>query len=326
MTNRSAILFFLLLLVACKYDSLPPPQIYLEGKPIPGTEMHFPQNVNVDKYLYGGDALLPKVSPDSTKLLYTGNIHLGSKGLWVMDLATLQKTLITDFGIDADWGPDSQSIYFSGQGQQIYKTNLGNSTFKQLTFSGGDLYPNCSSDGNFILYNKSLCSEPDSCGVYIMTSEGAENKYVQFVSLPIWLPNQQAFLASNGKIYDTTGAELRNLNLNLKTGIVCASISKFDDRIVISTINGIYITNSDGSLLKRILPNHLYNNYYNGPIKLWAQNASWHPDGKHIVYEHLAIDESVQTNDGLYIKGTMSFYKVNADSAIMVSNLELNDN
>ena len=324
MTNRSAILFFLLLLVVCKYDGLPPPQIYLEGKPIPGTEMHFPQNVNVDKYLYGGEALLPKVSPDGTKLMYSGDILLGSKGLWVMDLTSKQKTLIINDGMNGDWGPDSQWIYFKRYDLQIYKARIDGTAFEQLTSSGTNLYPVCDFNGNRLLYTSEVVG---NYGVSMIATNGSNGKLIvpNLGNIPAWYPDQEKFFVFTGQTYDTVGTVLSSFNITWKYGPGISSISPHDSRIVINTISGIYIINPDGTGLKRILPNHLYNNDYHGPIKLWAQNASWHPDGKHIVYEHLAIDQAVETNDGLYIKGTMSFYKVNADSAIMVSNLELND-
>src|SRR5437868_3093669 len=103
MRSQFFIFFFFMVLSGCHYDDTHVvPEIYLEGQQIPGTQMHFPDaqalGMNVELYLYGGSPLLPKISPDGTKLLYSGDVSLGSRGLWVMDLATQSKTLITSTG------------------------------------------------------------------------------------------------------------------------------------------------------------------------------------------------------------------------------------
>lgn len=326
MIRRYYYIVLLVLLSSCHYDDTHVvPEIYSEGQQIPGTAMHFPQGQNTEVALYNGSALLPKISPDGTKLLYTGDLTLGNRGLWVMDLETQQKKLIITDGIHADWGPDSEWIYFNLLDLQIYKARIDGTVIQQLTFEGSNLYPVCSSDGNFILYHN---ADIKDYGVLMINAQGTRQKLIvaNLGYFPAWFPNQEKFFVANGQSYDTAGILVNDASIKFRQGPGISSISPLDNRIVISTLNGIYIANPDGSLLKRIIPNHLYNNYYNGPLKLWAQNASWHPDGEHIIYEHFAIDKAIQTSDGLHIKGTMSFYKVNVDSAIMVSNLTLDGN
>lgn len=294
------------------------PEIYLEGKPILGAAWFHKLQ------LYGSGDLLPKISSDGTKLLYTGSPSLGNRGLWVMDIATQSKTLITTDGFNADWAPDGQSIYFNGYDLQIYEAKLDGSELLQLTSGEGqNLFPACSPDGNHIIYANTYFKDG---GIYIINTKGTYKKKIlsNLTYYPAWMPDQKSFFLANGNTYDTLGQVVKELNFKLKYGPGNASVSPTDSRIVISASSGIYVVNPDGSGLKRILPNHLYNPSHQGPVKLWAQNASWHPDGKHIIYEHLAFTRTKQTDSyGLFVEGTMAFYKVNVDSAIMVSNLQL---
>lgn len=338
MVNRSFILIFCILLVRCKYDKITPPEIYLEGQQIHGVEMQVPWG------LYDGLPLTPKISPDSSKLLYREPYGSPEPGLWVMDLNTQVKTLLYINGRSGDWSPDNQWIAFNIN-NDIYKVKVDGSQLTQLTqpfevtigtwtYVGNSYFPDWSPDGNEIAYYLSIDYRSGEAGCRSISPDGNFVRKIFKASEPDWSPDGTNIMGITG--VSSTSIETQLLIYNLLSGDSTAlriaddsnknpKYSPDGSKIVFCNYKGIYVIDSDGHNLKRIIPNHLYNNDYHGPIKLWAQNASWHPDGKHIIYEHLVIDEAVQTNDGLYIKGTMSFYKVNDDSAIMVSNLELND-
>lgn len=315
---KTCMAFLLLLLYGCSKDEYEK-EIYLAGEPIPGVEIFFPMD------FYDAGLLMPKISPDGKKLLFTGPASLPEwRGLWVMDMETQERTLLHKDGMAGGWAPDSEWIAFN-IGTQIYKMKINGTGLTQLTFEGRNFLPDWSPDGNSILYDNTDCGSvvdpipENSCGVLRLDFNRMVKKLVvPFVRNPKWFPNQLKFLTSGGVIFDSIGNSIDTLPL--QEGYRGADIS-INGQIILSNSKGIILLN-ESTFLKRIIPNHLYNSSYQGNINLYSAYPSWHPDGKHIIYEHFEITRSKRFNDDTtHVEGYIKFYKVNVDSAINRSNL-----
>lgn len=312
---RTNIVFIVLLMIGCTKDETE--QIYLEGEPIPSVEIFFPMG------FYDAEPLMPKISPDGKNLLFCASTSLPEwTGLWVMDLATQERTLLHSDGRVGDWSPDSEWIAFN-IGTQIYKIRKDGTELTQLTFEGRNFSPDWSPDGNSILYNNTSCgSQADpipeySCGVLTMDSNTNEKKFiVSFVGTPKWFPTQDKFLTSGGEIFNLDGLNIHTLSL--EEGYKGADINPIDERIIMSNSGGVSVIDANGEGLKRIIPNHLY---WNESPEIYSAYPSWLPDGKYIIYEHFEITRSKRFSDETHVEGYIKFYKVNVDSAINSSNL-----
>lgn len=310
--------FLLLLFSGCIKDE--PEEVYLEGEPIAGVGIFFPLG------FYDADPLMPKISPDGEKLLFCASAGLPEwEGLWVMDLETQERTLLYREGRYGDWSPNGEWIAFN-IGTQIYKARKDGSELTQLTFEGRNFLPDWSPDGSLILYNNTSCGSQidpipeNSCGVLTMDSNTNEKKLIaSFVGTPKWFPSQDKFLTSGGEIFNLDG--LKIYRLSLEEGYRSADINLIDERIIMSNSGGILVMNSNGEGLKRIIPSHLYGPHWRDDPEIYSACPSWHPDGKHIVYEHFEITRSKQLSDETHVEGYIRFYKVNVDSALKISNL-----
>jgi Tol biopolymer transport system component len=298
-------------------------EIYLEGEPIEGIEIFVPLA------LYGKDPLMPKISPDGKKLLFSAPASLPEwEGLWVMDLQTQEKTLLHQEGRYGDWSPDSEWIAFNIQ-TQIYRIRKDGTDFIQLTSAGRNFLADWGPDGERLVINGSeFATIIDVRGNTIQFLEGAGG-------MPDWKNDGTAIVGFKGYSATSIWKKLTvfDLNLNKVTQILNAAFeednrhprsSPDDSKIAFQNTKGIWVMNQDAQELKRIIPNHLTNNAYPGTIKLYSSTPSWHPDGEHIIYEHFEINRTKRYPDETRVEGVVKFYKVNVDSAISISNLYSN--
>lgn len=312
------ILCLFYLLPSCDEDEVS--EIYLEGEPIPGIEIFFPMG------FYDAEPLMPKISPDGKKLLFSGPASLPEwKGLWVMDLESQTKTLLHPSGRYGDWAPTSDSVVFN-IGSDIFKMSINDSEVIQITFDGGNFLADWGSK-DFIVVNAPTCTTIiNTSGEVIQCLEGAGG----FPDCNLSFSN-----VIGVKGYSSTSIWKRitvyNLELNMIVDTLDAAINEDnryprispDDKfITFRNDKGIFLMISNGDRLGKILPNHLYNSSHNNKIMLYSNTPSWHPDGKRIVYEHFLINRSNRVDDQLLVEGTISFYMVDADSAMALSNLD----
>jgi Tol biopolymer transport system component len=328
-------MFLLLLLNGCIKDELFK-EVYLEGEPIPGIEIFFPLG------FYEAEPLMPKISPDGKKLLFCASRGLPEwTGLWVMELETQKTTLLDRDGRYGDWSPDSEWIAFN-IGTQIYKINTNGTGLTQLTYSievaiGGLTYssnsfsPDWSKD-NRLAYYLSIDQRTNEDGTRIITDTGEEIIKNIKIGEPDWHPNGEKIIGVKG--ISSTSLETYFPIFNVKLGKMENIVhgdnnlsNKFPKysgsgtEISFSNSSGIYVMNSDGTNIKKIIPSHLYGPQSKKEPKIYSAHPSWHPDGKHIVYEHFQITRSQRLSDKIHVEGYIRFYKVNADSAMKISNL-----
>lgn len=306
-----SILFYSLILVGASCEDEDFTEVYLEGKPIPGIEIFFPMG------FYDAEPLMPKISPNGKKLLFTGPASLPDwKGLWVMDLSSQQKTLLHPNGRLGDWSPDGQWIVFN-VGSGIYKIMNDASNLIELLPSDGYFEPDWSP--NDVIYFGG------NFGAGTINQDGSEQTfYEELGGHGDWHPSENKIVSSKD-----SGLRIFNLDLNNYNDIESVLADDFDrfpkysstgDKITFYNKNGIYIRDLIDNSFKRILPNQLYNSDYSP--ELYYAYPSWHPDGQHIVYEHFEITRSERGFNSTYVEGIIQFYKVPVDSAIAVSNLK----
>jgi len=312
-----SLLILLIVFTSCENDSNIKKQKYYEGEQVPGTETFYPLD------LFGYTSRKIDVSPDGNYIVY--RTYDGGPILQKLNLETGEKEDVCDscFSFNPDWSPDGEWIAFNC-GTQIAKIKPDGSNFKRLTTEGRNYSPNWSPDGKYLLYDNKDCGSggqpppENSCGILKMTSDGGkQNIIIPSKFEPIWL-NERKLFTNHGIVYDTSGKKLDSFNFEI--GFSSADVSPNGKRIVMGTSKGIYYMNSDGSGYKRILPDHRNNHE---PIELLADAPTWCPDNEHIIYEHFRITKYVKKWEGIYLEGYISFYKVNVDSALAVSNLDL---
>ncbi len=307
----------LFLLASC--DDHEVNEIYLEGEPIPGIEIFFPLG------FYDSEPLMPKISPDGTKLLFSGPASLPEwKGLWVMDLETQQKTLIHSGGRNGDWARDNEWIVFN-IADQVYKVKKDASELTQLTFNGRNFFPDWNPIGEEIVISGTVFTTTiDVNGNIIHLLEGAGG-------MPDWMTDT-TIIGFKGFSSTSTWTQLTVYDLikNEVVQVMDASIDQ-DNRYARASPNnlkitfwntkGIYVMNNDGSQLKRIIPSHLYNNF-KGNKKLYCNSPSWYPDSEYIIYDNFKITKSNKTSYGIQIEGIIRFCKVRVEDALATTNLK----
>lgn len=306
----------LLLLQGCSEDN-PVQEIYLEGEPVPGIEIFFPLG------FYDAEPLMPKISPDGKKLLFTGPSSLPEwRGLWVMNLETQEKTLVHPEGRLGDWAPDSEWIVFNIQ-SGIHKIKVDGTELTQLLPNEGyfeaDWSPN-----NTIYFggnNGAGIINQDGTGKLIIHEIGGHGDWHPFENRLISLKEFSEYLKF--PIYDFE----QNKVTTVLDGIASKSnrfpkYSTAGNRITFFNSSGIYLMGVDNSNVKRIIPSQLYDNQRSENPEIYSAYPSWHPDGEHIIYEHFEITRSKRDIDATHAEGYIRFYKVKASDALAASNLK----
>lgn len=327
------------LMMGCREQPIEPEPTadfqYLEGEKIPNTEYFFPMAFY--DHLYA----LPAVSPDGRQVAYRRfyNTPDDSIGLYVVDLETGEKRLLVRERTASapDWSPNGEWIAFNIY-PQIYKIKINGDSLTKLTNGAGSFDPKWSPDGRHIAFGGN--------GPYnFMKSDGTDLRTVGdslFRGAADWHPDGIGLLGGIPRYSNSEPVRLALFNLQTnRTETVIPTTRRSADfrhalfspdglRISFSDENGIWVMNSDGSNLKRILPFFIPSGYgekTGDNLGLTATPAAWHPDGKHLIYEHFRItrfwrarpDEVVGI--GLLLEGYFSLYKVNVDSAIAKSTL-----
>lgn len=314
--------FCFLQLHSCSQEEFEP-EIYLEGSKIKGTEILIPLG------LYDGQPLLPSISPDGTKILYTGRYGTSSEGLWIFNLNNQSSVKLHPRGYWGAWSYNGKNVLFVDiNNYQVYKVSETGENLIQLTTEGKNYWPRWSPDGKSILFDRSLV------GQILMDTTGQNLKVLTATtgSQGAWHPTSNSIISvvRDFNVWYKFSAFDLNTNEVLKVLNGAAMLdnqnphySPDGSKILFHNKHGIYVMDKNGDNVKRIEPNHLYNTNYTGDIKKWVANASWYPDGKYIVYEHLDITRKRTAENGLEVEGIMSFYKVNVDSALLTSKLKL---
>jgi TolB protein len=121
----------------------------------------------------------PVWSPDGSRIVYESNVN-GNWELWVVDLATGEKTALTDHpanDINAFWSPDSSKIVFESDREdglwQIYELDIATGNITRLSDGTGDDHdPQYSNDGTKIAFRSTRDSDIGQSTIYYMNADG----------------------------------------------------------------------------------------------------------------------------------------------------------
>jgi len=170
--------------------------------------------------------LAPRFSPDGEQILYT-SYETGFPQVYVMDVATLRRRVISDQGGDMSFAPrfspDGRTVVYSLSARgnsDIYTLDLRSGQSRRLT-SGPSIEtaPSFSPDGRQIVFESDRSGSPQ---IYIMSASGGSAQRVSQgrgrYGTPVWSPRGDliAFTKQNAGrfhigVMRTTGTEERLL-------------------------------------------------------------------------------------------------------------------
>ncbi|MGA7306645.1 MAG: hypothetical protein WBW88_17345, partial [Rhodothermales bacterium] len=214
-------------------------------------------------------------------------------------------------GYDPDWSPDGQWLTFSSIGYNIEKVSLDGKKVVQLTSQSKDLVPAWSPDGKTIAYYVAT-SDENTSGIAVLDVNGVSSGRLFLGGTPDWFPDGRLFAylgrASSFLIYDRKSAHLDTIPAPLPGPQVVHSpqVSPDGKRIVFySESGGIWLCNIDGSDMRLIVRDDL-SKYASGNPEVRVGVPSWHPDGRHIIFEYLKITKFMTNDIGHAIDGEYS--------------------
>ncbi len=195
------------------------------------------------------DSLMPRISPDGSKIMYTGYYRSGFMDLFKIDLNSKSRVPFASYkgsntgGAFSPRGDKVAMILTASGNAEIWTANASGGNFRRLTkTSATESTPSFSPDGTKILFASDALGSPQ---IYTMPVAGGRHTRVRtnisrYCSEPTWNyvnPNKIAFTIAQGKgfqvaVYDfttrtsevvTAGASASNPKwLNDGRHIVCA--------------------------------------------------------------------------------------------------------
>jgi TolB protein len=227
---------------------------------------------------------------EETSLTFTAS---SQTGIWLTDTSGTNKHIIFASAgtYSPSWLPDGQWIAFS-DGGEIYKIKLNGDSLTQLTTNGSNFFPAWSTNGLWIAYNKSLCDGPNTCGIWLMTSNGINHRCIaDYGNYPDWHLNGEYIMylirsvTQKGEVLGDS-LWVYNIYLNSKSFLVFLDGKNYENRYPRYSHDGtkiaftsqpyggklqIWTMNSDGTDLKQLTYTQGY-------------SCNWSPSGKWIVY------------------------------------------
>lgn len=235
-----------------------------------------------------------------------------STGFWLIKPdGTEKRRIFTRTLLAPAWSPDGEWIAYcepAGGGVQIFKMRFtGNgfdtSTRVQLTTYGRNFYPAWSPDGKWIAFDRSICEGPRTCGVWVVTAEGQDARWLFGASFPAWFPDGGSLIGVIGASSATAG-----------TKFVLYSIgeSRFVDTLDgVGTDNRLPAYSTSGSSVAFWANGNLWvmDKYGNQRYQLTISGVdvdfglpfSWSPAGDKIVYTRYQPDDWTMENGVLYV-------------------------
>lgn len=310
--KRNTIFFTVVLLtglITCSDDPYP---VYNEGEVL--------WQVTEVPVLYTFSEMEPALTPDGKCMVFKSvySDFPNHSRLMKIDLATEEETMITAFGYGTDLSPDGQWLAFNSLYGGISKVKLNGDSLILLT-SDDDFSPSWSPNGSSIIYNHSTndMDSNDPAGLWQMSENGSNKHFkVKYANFPDFYPDGNtvigAFTYSDGikfPVYNIlTGHNLHIVKTDGAKEYSKPRVSPDGQKILFSNLNGITIMNSDGTSRDKIVPyKHFYEYKQGDYLGFIAESPSWHPDGKHIVYQHFAITEHTKCPDNMYCTYSENF-------------------
>ncbi|KHJ39508.1 translocation protein TolB [Pedobacter glucosidilyticus] len=302
---------------SCKKDWQPSLQYY--GEPILESKEFFPDQELFD---FGS---FPAVSPDGRYLAYRvpSTISIERNGIWLIDLQNGEKRLFQKNATFPSWSPDSKKLCYSLNG--IYIKNITGDSSKILTSEGGfesKWHPR----GDTISYIHStkglhFINLLSNDIIRILDYEGGGNHNWNIDGKTI-LGWKSAAPRSSITQWNITNKKLLEINPLANAYVTQPVYSPNGQKIAFQAANGLYIINTDGTNLQQVLYNEVRRKpgLPYKPGDKGVNDLSWHPDGKHLVYQVIEFTRSsIGFGSQIFGEGYSTIYKLNIEKALQIN-------
>ncbi len=312
----------LFLVFSCKKERQPSPQYY--GEPILASKEHFPNQELFDF------TTSPAISPNGRYLIYIvpSTMSQERQGIWLIDLQTSEKRFLkkdATFSFPS-WAPDSQHFCYTFNGNLMISDLSGNNA-EQLTQNRRCFRPDWHQTKNKIAFDDALRN--------IFSIDAATKEMINSVvnkdigGAAKWLGSTDSVIVLMDNAYKIanirTGQVLSDIKANFLTGvptITYPAVSRDGKQIAFVTEKGIYIINTDGTHLQQVLYNEVRRKpgtpYKHGDKEV--NDLSWHPDGKHLVYQVIEFtNSSIGFGTVIFGEGYSVLYKLNIEKALQIN-------
>ena len=317
MTAKRNTIFFAVVLLAglftCSDDPYP---VYNEGEVLwQGTEL---------PVWFTYSEMEPAITPDGKYLIFRSvySDFPNHTRLMKKDLTTEEETMITAFGYGIDLSPDGRWVAFNSSYGVISKIKLNGDSLLRLSVlpTGSDFSPTWSPDGKSIVYVHHGGGASDPSGLWHILTNRTSNEYLfQSGGTPDFFPDGNRIIS--GKSIDNmsiwrkflihdieTKMEIARLNATKDEDNRYPKVSPDGNHIVYWNTKGVYVMDADGSDVFKVVPHkHFYEQKQGDYLGFMSMSPSWHPDGKHIVYQHFAITEHIICPDNMYCTYSEAF-------------------
>lgn len=276
------------------------------GSPIKGTEevINNSESISLDGH--------PRISPDGKTLAFRwSEDEEGTNGVYLQNIGSLARRYLVR-GYSPDWSPDGEWIVFDSGDYNLGKIRVDGSSLTQLTSNGRSLEPAWSPDGQTIAYYVEMGSET-TAGIATVTTDGILGPRLFLGGSPDWFPDGRLF-ATLGRsnaflVYDRRASRLDTIK-GIPDQARYPQVSPDGTRITFLA-DGIWLCNSDGSDLRQIVRSDGDELGRGGDPKILVGAPSWHPDGLHVVFEHVRITSHTYGGHGPIVSGEYSIRLLN---------------
>lgn len=222
-------------------------------------------------------------------------------GFWIINPnGNNMQSIHSEFLRTPAWSKNGEWIAFVKY-RQIHKiffvgTHLDTSTTTQLTYESSNFFPAWSPDGEWIAYD-------NISGVFVMSKNGTENKFVANGRMPSWSPD------GNYLVYIGLRQEIFRARVSSPSEIVrLTSFNQVDPyshdnhhpkyspngiKIAFVSNGELWLMDSDGGGARSLTSEGIWDP--------WGSYYSWSPDGTRIVYVRWRADDWTYDNGVLWI-------------------------
>jgi Tol biopolymer transport system component len=230
-------------------------------------------------------------------------VYLNRGALCKRNISSGNNAILAPRAYSIDISPNEQWIAFNSSYSSLRTVKLDGDSLKTLANVGGNTSATWMHDSKHLVYQHSI-NDPlyDQNGLWNLDIYTGERKFMfAGANEPDVFEDGSKVLGwksvSNTAwhrfaIFDLkTGHELKSIDAAKNQDNISPKISPDGGWIVFRNVNGIYLVDVNGKQLTLILPTtHFYEIPLNGYLGFRVTNPSWHPDGEHIVFEHLEIN------------------------------------